>query len=97
VLFVAYTGDGLRRMQLSSKFYTYDQDVREYKENKETCAAKYRGAWWYGGPGRGCHQSNLNGLYLRGRNNLFAKGVIWSSWAGNYYSLRFTEMKIKSY
>jgi len=61
------------------------------------CAVKYRGAWWYGGPGRGCHQTNLNGLYLRGRNDLWAKGVVWKHWTGYRYSLRFTEMKIKAY
>ena len=69
-------------------FTTKDQDNDNVKDN---CANTFKGAWWY----KGCHRSNLNGLYLRGQHSSFANGVNWFHWKGHNYSLKRTEMKIR--
>ena len=53
------------------------------------CAVKYTGAWWF----NLCHHSDLNGLY---HGSSHAGGVNWYDWKGFDYSLRFTEMKLRS-
>jgi len=83
-----YKGDSLIR-HLGDKFSTRDQDNDVHDGG--SCAVLYKGAWWYDR----CHESNLNGLYLRGTHTSYADGVEWRYWKGYYYSLRFTEMKIK--
>ncbi|XP_067135616.1 techylectin-5A-like [Centruroides vittatus] len=71
------------------KFTTKDRD-NDY--SGYNCANLYTGAWWY----YACHYSNLNGLNLNGLDlNAFGKGINWSIWKGYYYSLSFTEMKIR--
>ena len=67
------------------KFSTYDSDNDQRTYN---CAVEYRGAWWYSS----CHSSNLNGEY---NNTLYAQGLSWYHWTGHYYSLKFTEMKLR--
>ena len=84
------TGDSMTEFHLGQKFSTPDQDN---DVASGSCAVTYRGAWWYGG----CHQSNLNGLYLRGSHTSEADGVNWSHWKGYYYSLKFTEMKMRPF
>ncbi|XP_040215037.1 ficolin-2-like isoform X2 [Rana temporaria] len=69
-------------------FTTKDKDNDEYGTN---CAADCKGAWWYGK----CHNSNLNGLYLRGAHESYANGVIWESGKGQNYSYKITEMKFR--
>ncbi|XP_054767446.2 ficolin-2-like [Lytechinus pictus] len=69
-------------------FSTIDRDNDRWSGN---CARQYTGAWWY----TSCHNSNLNGAYLRGPNRQYARGVVWNQWRGYSYSLRFTEMKIR--
>jgi len=86
----AVKGDSLS-YQLGQKFSTRDQD--NDVDSSRLCAVTFKGAWWY----KNCHQFNLNGLYLRGNHTSFANGVIWWTWKGHYYSLRFTEMKIKPF
>lgn len=76
-------GDSLIR-QNGAQFYTKDHDTN-------TCAARFKGGWWY----ENCHDSNLNGLYLRGAHSTFADGIEWKAWHGYNYSLKFTEMKIR--
>ena len=64
-----------------------DQDV----SSGENCAQKYTGAFWYDA----CHGVNINGQYLKGQNNQFAKGVVWYAFKGHNYSLKTTEMKFR--
>jgi len=85
-----HVSDNSLKRQLGQKFSTRDQDN---DEASYSCAVRYKGAWWYSA----CHDTNLNGLYLGGETPLFATGVVWQHWRGDYYSLKFTEMKIKPY
>ena len=71
------------------QFSTKDQDSDQFGTS---CAQYYKGAWWY----KGCHISNLNGLYLNGQHASHAEGVNWFSFRGLYYSLKRTEMKVKA-
>ena len=88
----AYTGDATDSLTRHNgrPFTTYDRDNDGY--GPWNCAGRYKGAWWY----EACHSSNLNGLYHRGRHTSYADGVNWRTWKGYYYSLKFTEMKIRA-
>ncbi|XP_020622716.1 ficolin-2-like [Orbicella faveolata] len=68
-----------------SPFSTKDNDTTDI------CAQLYKGAWWY----KDCHESNLNGLYLKGAHSSDADGVNWKAFRGWQYSLKRTEMKVK--
>ncbi|XP_068129943.1 ficolin-1-A-like isoform X2 [Hyperolius riggenbachi] len=70
-------------------FSTKDKD----RDRAETvnCAVLHKGGWWY----NACHDSNLNGLYLRGEQERKGRGVQWSSFKGSYYSLQMAEMKFR--
>jgi ficolin len=71
------------------RFSTFDRDN---DASSKSCAQKFKGAWWY----NSCHSSNLNGLYRNGAHKAnFADGVNWSTWLGFYYSIQFTEMKVR--
>ncbi|XP_063411271.1 angiopoietin-related protein 7-like [Mytilus trossulus] len=64
------------------------------RDNFYKCAQQNVGAWWYGS----CTFSNLNGEYLRGKTSSdkrSERGVIWSHWKGNSYSLKKSEMMIR--
>ena len=82
-------GDSLTAIHNGHKFSTKDQDndARPWR----SCAITYKGGWWY----EDCHDSNLNGLYHGGTHTSYADGVNWLSWRGHYYSLKFTEMKLR--
>jgi len=82
-------GDALRSHD-GMKFSTRDQDNDVWEQS---CAVTFKGAWWY----RAGHESNLNGLYLRGSHTSYADGVQWKLWTGLHYSLRFTEMKLRPF
>ena len=81
-------GDSMTEYHLGRKFSTRDQDNDAWSYS--SCAMKFRGAWWYAD--HVCLRSNLNGQY---NNTSGGEGVIWKHWLGWYYSLRFTEMKIR--
>ena len=85
--FPGNAGDSLSYHK-SSSFTTKDRDNDQHSTN---CAALFKGAWWY----NGCHYSNLNGLYHRGRHSSYADGVNWYHWKGYYYSVKRAEMKLK--
>lgn len=72
------------------KFSTKDR--KNDNEPSDSCAAKYKGGWWY----NRCHASNLNGLYHRGKHESYADGVNWHAWKGHHESLETTEIKIRS-
>ena len=69
------------------KFSTKDDDN---DVNSGHCAVEHSGAWWY----RSCHQSNLNGLYYSTRTSSTSSNN-WYHWHNNYYSLKFSEMKLR--
>lgn len=45
-----------------------------------------------------CHAVNLNGRYYRtGRyNGTHDNGMVWSTWHGMWYSLKYSAMKIRA-
>ena len=67
------------------RFSTKDNDNDVHVDN---CATVYPGGWWYAG----CHSSNINGNY---GNDNYASGINWQTWKGLYYSLLFSEMKVR--
>ncbi|XP_075691093.1 ficolin-1-A-like isoform X2 [Rhinoderma darwinii] len=75
-----------------AKFSTHDKENDQSTDNH--CAEKYNGAWWYSN----CYQSNLNGLYLRGKistEKLKYSGNSWETFRGHTYSLKMSEMKFR--
>uniref|UniRef100_A0A674N913 Microfibril-associated glycoprotein 4-like n=1 Tax=Takifugu rubripes TaxID=31033 RepID=A0A674N913_TAKRU len=72
------------------KFTTLDRDNDLL--DKENCARKYLGAFWY----NKCHTANPNGVYRWGADGtLFAVGVSWQPWKGHDYSLKSFIMMIR--
>uniref|UniRef100_A0A182YJK9 Fibrinogen C-terminal domain-containing protein n=1 Tax=Anopheles stephensi TaxID=30069 RepID=A0A182YJK9_ANOST len=80
-------GDSLSDLKGNS-FSTQDMDNDTWDKN---CAVSYHGAWWYAA----CHQSNLNGKYLRGQTNEFATGMVWKAFRGYHYALKSSKMMIR--
>ncbi|XP_054855285.1 veficolin-1-like isoform X1 [Eublepharis macularius] len=69
-------------------FSTKDRDNDIYDSN---CAVQFKGGWWY----EKCHNSNLNGLYLKGEHTTYASGMSWLTEKGHYYSYKYVDMKIR--
>ena len=87
-------GDSLRIYHIHYKFSTPDQDNDAWSGG--SCAVYYKGAWWYSW----YLSSNLNGHYYHTGNYTSgnADGVVWYYWKINYwYSMRFTEMKLRPF
>ena len=57
------------------------------------CAVFFHGPWWH----RDCYHSLLTGKYFTsgGTRSSPPYGIIWSSWKGFEYSLRYADMKIR--
>lgn len=85
----SFSGDSMTSLHNDQKFSTKDQDNDNHRG--QNCAASYKGGWWY----NACHQSNLNGLYHKGKHESFADGVHWYTWKGDRESLEWTEIKIR--
>ena len=83
------TGDSMA-WHSGMQFTTFDQDNDKHKNTN--CASTHRGAWWYAR----CHDSNLNGHYHNGYHDSYADGVNWVHWKGYNFSLKATEMKMRS-
>ena len=86
-LLVYNLGDSFANAHNGMQFSTKDADNDVYSGS---CSLQFRGAWWHSA----CHNSNLNGLYLRGPHKSLADGIEWYAWRGFHYSLKITEMKI---
>jgi len=89
-------GDSLTPNHIGMEFTTFDADNDVANKSMgdgypENCAVAYSGAWWY----RACHDANLNGLWLNGPTDQYAKGIVWKSWTTHNESLSFTEMKVR--
>ncbi|XP_071837510.1 ryncolin-1-like isoform X2 [Apostichopus japonicus] len=98
----AYTGtaDNNTKLDLqgleyhrNQAFSTNDRDHDKFKYMN--CAKKYQGAWWY----KNCHYSNLNGDYHAADDNpkqdKRGVSISWKFLPGNYYNIKYTEMKIR--
>ena len=88
-----YSGDAGDQLSYHSgqMFSTYDHDHDKWGGGN--CAVLNRGGWWY----NSCHKVNLNGEYLTGGVSN-GKSIAWLNakpGAGQYYSFKFVEMKLK--
>lgn len=70
-------------------FTTKDQD-NDARSNGN-CAIDFSSGWWH----KNCHCSNPNGLYLAGHTNLYGKGIIYTFWLKEYYSLKSIRLMVK--
>ena len=89
--FSLFKGDSLNHLHQNNNgmmFTTYDRDQDVYWAN---CAEMWKGAWWY----HSCHEANLNGLYLGGPVQEYAKGITWNGWHGQKYSLKATKLMLR--
>ncbi|KAJ7341513.1 hypothetical protein JRQ81_005701 [Phrynocephalus forsythii] len=72
-------------------FSTPDRDNDRFLTG--SCSEENRCGWWF----NRCHAANLNGLYYKKGNYMGSSdnGVVWSTWRGLWYSLKYTAMKIR--
>ena len=73
-----------------TKFSTVDRDNDAWSKN---CARRFEGAWWYSA----CHNSNLNGRYLKGEHESFGNGVNWYHWKVIWSIMRERSVIIHSF
>ena len=83
-------GDSLASEHNGMPFSTRDRD-NDYLPGA-SCAARYDGTgWWF----NCCIKCNLNGPYVWDAVQENWVGVIWHSFRGESYSLKYTEMKMR--
>eukprot|EP00795_Rhopilema_esculentum_P015445 gene15444-6693_t len=70
-------------------FSTKDRDYDKHASRH--CAVYYSGGWWY----RGCHKSNLNGIYPTDSQN-HPSAISWYYLKGQYGFIKAVEMKVRS-
>ena len=72
------------------QFSTRDRDNDNSDSN---CATLFGGGsgWWF----NDCFRCNLNGPYSCGALQTHWLGVIWYDFRGAFYSLKYTEMKMR--
>ena len=75
------------------KFSTKDQD--NDMGPAYDCANTFKGGWWY----YHCYRCNLNGQYVQlpAGNRPFTNGIVWVSFKGHAWAMKFVEMKIRPY
>ncbi|XP_061402664.1 fibrinogen-like protein 1 [Musca vetustissima] len=67
------------------KFSTLDHS------NSGLCPRNYGGGWWF----NQCVDSNLNSVYRQGGESTEMQKILWATWKGFNYSMKFVEMKIR--
>ena len=85
-------GDRVALDHNGQRFSTKDRDYDLWFHN--SCADRHRGGWWF----HQCMTANLNGLYYNGTytgSASYPDGIVWSTWRGRLYSLKFSEMKLR--
>lgn len=85
-----YSGDAGDSLSIAvkQKFSTIDSDNDSYEGN---CAKTFMGAWWH----KACHESNLNGLYLKGERKESSTMMCWKAFRGYNYGLKRSRMMIR--
>lgn len=86
-----YAGNATDSMSYHNGMPFSTKDKDNDKHDSKHCAVNYSGGWWY----RGCHQSNLNGIYPTESQN-HAKAISWYYHRRRYGFIKMTEMKIRN-
>ena len=84
-------GDSIFFDHNGQRFSTRDRDNDAWVHS---CVHRHRGGWWF----HACMTANLNGIYYNGTytgHPSFPDGIVWSTWRGLLYSLKFSEMKLR--
>ncbi len=83
--------DDLTHNSQGTAFSTRDQDNDNHASVH--CAKHYQTGWWH----TTCYAAQLNGPYraagIDARND--ARGIIWDSYTGEYYSFKGSRMRIR--
>ncbi|XP_013104427.1 ficolin-2-like [Stomoxys calcitrans] len=84
-----YSGDAGNSLEQHKgmKFSTPDQDNDIY--DSLNCAKDWASGWWF----RKCYFCNLAGVY---RSKSKSRGVDWTDWKRDNFSLMFAEMRLRS-
>ena len=85
-------GDRISTDHNGQRFSTKDRDNDAW--HIASCADRHRGGWWF----HQCMTANLNGLYYNRTytgSTSYPDGIIWTTWRGRLYSLKFAEMKLR--